>query len=255
MELGISRERLDSHILAREQDALRDFEDARRNARIYADLSTNLATLVQLYAWADAEPARVFNALSQWHQAYRELLLEHDERDPSDPRDPTDRSLVSSCATLQVLSGAWVIGAKDIVSKLAPAIWDPAGATYINPQSESCRPDQQQFAYSVRECITGSTDKALERCRAVNPLDNEVGAWTTIFNGILHETGARIPGALQVMLTAHEREASRKMYPFNVEYGVCLVALGLVAVALRKGLVRLGELPESQFLPYKWIQL
>ena len=255
MEIGISKEDLDDQILSREEDALRDFEEAAANPRVFGMLCVNLETLLNLHAWANSNTTRVSNTIENWLRGYPALLKDHDERDPSDPRDPGDRSSVSSCTTLRVVSAAWVIGANDVVSALAPAIWDPAGAIYVNPKSESCRPDQQQFAYSVREYVTGSTDKALELCRAVKPLDSEVAAWTTIFNGILNDTGARIPGALQVMLTAHEREARRKKYPFTVEYGVCLVALGLVAVALRKGLVRLDQLPESQFLPYQWIQL
>ena len=249
MELGISQEKLDSKILSREADALESLREATTNPTAWLLACNDFESLVHLYSWANSETTRVHSMFHSWIHAYRETLSDRDRSGAS------DRSVVSSCRTLAVLSAAWVINATELTTELARAIWDPPDAKYVLAQSESCRPDQQQFAYSVREYVTGSKDKALELCRAVKPLDTEVAAWTTIFNCILNDTGARIPGALQVMLTAHEREARRKKYPFTVEYGVCLVALGLVAVALRKGLVRLDQLPESQFLPFQWIRL
>ena len=249
LTLGIPQQNLREYIAVVEARAAADFDERKHNWRAFSSLAGTLEELVYLHSWAGSEAHRVKQCLKDATLAYAELISWINES------KATDRSDVSSCRTFRILSAAWILGEEDGAIRLATEIGDPPNAAYVGPKSEICRSDRQQFALAIREFVVGSGSEALQRCRRVGALREDVAAWTTILNGILQQTGERMPGALQALVDSHEREAHRKKYPFNIEYGVCLEALGLIAIALRRRLVDLEQLPQSQFLPYHLIQL
>lgn len=151
---------------------------------------------------------------------------------------------------------AQMVGARDLAGEITPRIWDPPDADYVGRRSEICTPEQQRLAFALRDLGTPAFDESRPHLRRLaeawrvrgfpKPLAYQAGMLLAIGS----DDGAAFLRQLDALLAAHEHAAKREDHRADRRRFLCLHALGLGAIALAAGTIRIDDWPEdSVYLP------
>jgi hypothetical protein len=177
-------------------------------------------------------------------------------REPLHSPGSKDYSLTNSRTGLKSIYIALTSGHVLLAHRLAQLIWDPPGADYIGDQSEVCTPGDQHLAYAVKHHILGSETKAREEIDQVRGERQEIALQTPMVKSLLDRDGAAFLIALGSFLKWHEKEAKKKSNRTETDLYLSLPALGLCVLAIRAGVVNVGDLPHGNpHFPVELLQM
>jgi hypothetical protein len=202
-------------------------------------------------------------------EAFPVVLVTIDTQHPSDPRHAIERpmhppgtkdySLTNSKSNLRAVCIAMSAGEWDIAPRLAALAWDPPTASFINSRSEICRPYDQHLAYAVRHLFTDEHRKAVAELDKVRTRPTEVRPreLANLIRALINDDRESFLTALENLLNWHEHiKSDSAWYEFYGENDkfLCLWAIGFSAWAVRRGLIDVADLPQSNvYLPIELI--
>jgi hypothetical protein len=171
------------------------------------------------------------------------LTLRGPRRDDlQEAQAPRSFSDGTSCQALRAIEAALAAGCHDLARSMAPLVWDPAWASYIGPGSVVCTNKQQAIAYAVRDLLLGDDAAAATELKRLAMVPEELVGPLKMLRGLLAKQAARFLEGLSTTLAWHEREARKQPNPKRPEFFMCLVGLGLAALALQQGVVTRDQL-------------
>jgi hypothetical protein len=163
---------------------------------------------------------------------------------PRDPPGTKDYSLGNSWDGFEEACRAFGIGNWALGEAFARKIWDPPGARWVGPKSQVCSTHQQRLAYVFRDALAGGDSETLRPLLNVmhaRPLT--IGMMAEVMKGLFEGDKRGFLVALSALLHAHGAGARRGPCRTDTNLFICVPALGMSAIAVRRGLVEVGELP------------
>lgn len=130
-----------------------------------------------------------------------------------------------------------------LARSLAPFVWDPPSASYVGPGSVLCTPEQQALADALKHSLLGDDRAAGLALGRVTRISGEGIGELLMLRGLVEDDARRFLDGLARQLDAQARlaaEAGPRRLPDGL---LCLPALGLAALALRRGCVSVEQLP------------
>ena len=200
-------------------------------------------------------------------EAFPVVLVTIDVRNPGQtlesPRHPPgtkDYSLTNPKANLRGVCVAMSAGEWETAARLAALAWDPPKASYINARSQTCRLYDQHLAYAVRDLFANKYLEAgaeLDRVRT-RPTEVRPREVANLVRALIDNNHNAFLAAMDSLLNWHEKiNANRNSYEFNgaTDKFLCLWAIGFGALAVRRGLIEVADLPQDNlYVPIELIK-
>jgi hypothetical protein len=181
------------------------------------------------------------------------LDLSKSEDDPasatSTPRDPPgtkDYSVGNSWDGFEEACRAFGIGNWALGEAFARKIWDPPSARWVGPKSQVCSTHQQRLAYVFRDALAGGDSETLRPLlNVIHARPLRIGMMAEVMKGLFEGDKRGFLMGLSALLHAHGAWARRGSCQTYTDLFMCVPALGMSAIAVRRGLVEVGELPRQ----------
>lgn len=167
---------------------------------------------------------------------------------PIHPPGTKDFSLTNSHKGY--LDTCWALCIHDFVraERIAALIFDPEDADYIGPRSFCTRGDQR-VAYALRDLFANEIEAALATLKklSLTKYDRDNKHQAEMIRGMLIDDEDLFLENLEELLLWFRKRARRKDHsrlgPF--ETTLCVPALGLSVLAVKRGVTQIGNLPEA----------
>lgn len=172
------------------------------------------------------------------------------ERQPVHPPRAKDYSLTNSRTGLLAMHLALTLRNSSVAQRIADLVWDPPNASYVDPNSVVCTPNDQLLAYSLRDYLLGNDEAAMSSLRLIEIRETEIKHQTMMIWALVLRNQIMFLRELKSFLEWHQKNALNEENRKNPEFFLGLPGLGLCICALRANLVQLQVLPPNNaFLP------
>ncbi len=215
----------------------------------FAKYAHTYAKVLEYRGTEDPFPAFVATYRSDLPPGDPESLVEYR---PLHPPGHKDYSLTNSRSHYLAVCKALISGEDALADQLALSIWDPPDASYLGANSVVCTTNEQHLAYALREMFKGDADAAHSELIKVRPrkLNDRVASEGKMLRGLIDEDAAVFLDGLRSLLALHARDATRDENRTDSSFFICIPALGLCKLALRRRLLQREQFPQgNQFLP------
>lgn len=203
------------------------------------------SALAKLRMFENRDKASSFSVVHLQVDPSRSLVVEK----PDEPEP--DHSLTNSQEGYTAVCEAMLAGLDKIAERIAKLIWDPPNAPYIGKRS-FCTPDDQRLAYALRLLFCGGE-------REVN-LSGLIQGRGTVAENVIHQASMvqaiceydflKFRDGLTELLEWHRRAAKLKQNECDSDFYLCVSGLGLSAIAIRRGICKIEDLPQRNvFFP------
>jgi hypothetical protein len=174
---------------------------------------------------------------------------------PLHPPGSKDYSLTNSKECFKSICIALMAGEYPDAEKLAELMWDPPNASYIGPRSEVCTPNQQHLAYAIKYLLLGQLEAIHKELKQIRCRKGEehLAAMAKMASGLVEKNEVFFTEGLGELLHWHQGQVKHPRNKFDPEMFMCIPALGLSILAVRRGLFKKTELPVDPYLPLELI--
>ena len=161
-----------------------------------------------------------------------------------------DQSLTNSRRGLRAMFLALAVGDAALAQELAALVEDPPGASYLGVRSVVCTLNEQRLAYAVKALLLGKEDAAGAELQRIKMPATETAAVAPCVRFLTECKERQFLEAISNLLDWHRSAALNEENRHVPDFFLCLPALALRALALRRQLVRIEQLPDnSVYLP------
>ena len=174
------------------------------------------------------------------------------KQEPAHPPGTKDYSLGNAGDSYRTAFIALIAGEPEAARRIALKAEDPPKAEWVGYHKyATCTINEQRLAYALHNLYESDEEGALKLVKMIGPTrheHNEVLEQATMWKGLLQNDASQFLSGLVGLLHWHNRTARHDAH-MSQNY-LCVPGLGLCALALRRGLIKLDQLPrDNPFLP------
>lgn len=174
---------------------------------------------------------------------------------PAGSPDACDFSLTNSRRGLLAMYLALAADNMSLAEEIAALVGDPPEASYIGSDSKVCTPDEQQLAYALKFLLLGQDAVAAFYAVGVGYERLSLRHQAAAVKALVGRDPSAFLSALHDLLMTHIANANNKINAHEPHCLMCLPCLGLAALALKRLLVEVSELPcDNVYLPHDLLQ-